>query len=45
MKKCSHASFVLTLKYVESENLVMPGKPRLLLDKSVRVLANTIIKL
>ncbi len=45
MKGCKHACFTTTLKYVDSENMIVPGKPKLLLVDSVKVLANTIVKL
>ena len=44
MKDCKHAGFVLSLRYMGAENQAAPGKPKLLLKKNVKVLANTIVK-
>ena len=45
MEKCKHVSFVMRLKYQEEDNIVVPGRPLLMLNKSIRVPANTLVKL
>ena len=45
MEKCKHVCFVMRLKYQAEDNTVVPGRPMLMLHKSIRVPANAMIRL
>ena len=45
MEKCKHVCFVTRLKYQVEDNTVVHGRPLLMLQKSIHVPANTVIRL
>ena len=45
MANCKHVAFMMHLKFVDEHSTVEPGRPKLMLLKSIRVAANTIIQL
>ena len=45
MENCKHVRFIMRLKFQEEDATVVPARPRVMLNKSIRVPANTMIKL
>lgn len=45
MESCKHVCFVMRLKFVGEDALIAPGRPMLMLRKSIRIPAKTLVKL
>ena len=45
MESCKHVGFVMRLKFMGEESLIAPGRPMLMLHKSIRIAANTLVRL
>ena len=45
MESCKHVGFMMRLKFMAEDALIAPGRPLLMLKKSIRIPANTLVKL
>ena len=45
MESCKHVSIIMRLKFNGEDNQIAPGRPVLMLNKSIRLPANTLIRL
>ena len=45
METCKHVGLVMRLKFLGEDALIAPGRPLLMLKKSIRIPANTLLKL
>ena len=45
MENCKHVVFVMRLKFMSEDSLIAPGRPMLMLKKSIRIPANTLVRL
>ena len=45
MESCKHVGFVMRLKFMGENSVIAPGRPMLMLHKTIRIAANTLVKL
>ena len=45
MESCKHVCFLMRLKFIDQDSLIAPGRPLLMLNKSIRLPANTLVNM
>ena len=45
MESCKHVCYLMRLKFMGEDSLIAPGRPMLMLKKSIRIPANTLVRL